>query len=100
MRFKSGRYTGVNRYLLNENGRTMTSSELLDQLNRRGWTQVKGGNPIHPDIDFVANVDGINIHVRAKTKRGMEKRVYAECPKCRGWFEAGHLHQHVEAKHL
>ena len=98
MKFKSGRYTGVQRYLLNDHGYAMSSSELLDALGKNGWP-VKGGKPIPADLDFATSLNGVNIHVRSKQKKGMEKRVFAECPECHTWVEAGHLHQHVEAKH-
>lgn len=94
MKFKSGRYTGVPRYLLNEHGYTMHSSELREAL----------GLPARLPADFTAtrlSRDGVVIEVRAKTKPGMEKRIFAKCPECPDvhWIEAGHLHQHVEAVH-
>lgn len=98
MRFKSGRYTGIVRYLTNDTGRAMTSAALLGALQANGWP-VAPGRAIPAETDFVTSLGGVNIHVRAKQKRRMEKRIYAECPECREWFEAGHLHQHVEARH-
>lgn len=87
MKFKSGRYTGVYRHL------NKSSSQLRDWL----------GLPNRLPADFAASVTkgGLEFVVRPKTKRGMEKRVFVRCPDCSGvnWIEAGHLHQHTEAKH-
>ncbi len=91
MKFKSGRYTGVHRYLLNERGWPMHSSELREYLDL----------PKRLPADFEAEVKrgGLTFHVYPKTKRGMEKRLFVNCPECQREVEAGHLHQHVEAAH-
>lgn len=95
MRARGKRYGGVHRYLLAPGSRwAMTSAQLREHL----------GLPakLPPDFSkFVYTEDGLTIHVRAKTKRGMEKRVFVACPECTGthWVEAGHLPQHLEAHH-
>lgn len=87
MRFKSGRYTGINRHL------RMHSAEL------RAWLGLPSRLP--PDFEWSGTRGGLDFVVRAKTKKGMEKRVFVRCPECPGvhWVEAGHLHQHTEASH-
>lgn len=92
MRFKSGRYTGIVRYLRGR-GHGMHSAELREYL----------GLPsrLPADYEWTGTRDGLDFVVRPKTKRGMEKRLFVRCPECPGvhWVEAGHLHQHVEARH-
>lgn len=88
MRFASGRYTGIHRHLKGH-----TSGSLLAAFGLRP------GHHIPPDHAARRIIDGICVEIRPKTKRGMEKRVFAECPTCGLWFEAGHLHQHTEARH-
>lgn len=94
MRFKSGRVSGVH-YWLVPPGRKwqMTSRELLEALG------LPPGRAIPPDLDLRAEVLGMEVHVRPKTKRGMEKRIFCKCPDCPRWIEAGHIHQHFEAHH-
>lgn len=94
MRFKSGRVTGIRRHLVGVDN----SAKLLAILQSAGWP-VAPGHPIPPTADFRTVVNGVAIHVRAKSRRGMEKRVFAQCPECARWVEAGHLHQHTEAAH-
>lgn len=91
MRFKSGRYTGVQRYLLNANGRAMSSSELREYLDLP--------RKLPPDFEAEVLRGGLRFHVYPKTKCGMEKRLFVGCPECGKEVEAGHLHQHVEAAH-
>lgn len=93
MRFKSGRYTGVQRYLLNAHGFVMHSSELRKYLDLP--------SKLPPNFEASITRGGLDFHVYPKKKRGMEKRVFVRCPECPGnhWVEAGHLHQHVEARH-
>jgi hypothetical protein len=91
MRFKSGRYTGVSRYLLNERGYRMSSSEL------RRYLDLPDRLPADLEAEIVRG--GLTFHVYPKRKRGMEKRLFVNCPECEQEIEAGHLHQHVEARH-
>lgn len=91
MKFKSGRYTGVARHLLNAHGRVMSSSELRAYLDLP--------RKLSPDFEASIMRGGLSFHVYPKTKRGMEKRLFVGCPDCGQEVEAGHLHQHVEARH-
>ena len=74
-------------------GWAMSSSELRAHL----------GLPkrLPADFEWSGTKDGLDFVVRAKQRRGMEKRLFVRCPECPGvhWVEAGHLHQHVEAAH-
>lgn len=90
----SKRYHGVHRYLVKTGSRwAMTSGEILEHFG------LKPGHPIPPTLRDQRVIEGILVEIRPKTKRGMEKRVFARCPECHGYYEAGHLHQHVEARH-
>jgi hypothetical protein len=91
---KGKRYHGVNRYLIAPGGvYPMTSGKILERFG------LKPGHPIPPDYRDQRVIEGVLVEIRPKTRKGMEKRVFARCPECSVYIEAGHLHQHVEARH-
>jgi len=88
------RYHGVHRYLVAPGRRWA-----MDSAQLRAWL----GLPSRLPANYATAVSkgGLDFEVRAKQRRGMEKRVFVKCPECAEpkWLEAGHLHQHVEAVH-
>lgn len=103
MRFSSGRYTGVTRFLRNEHGHAMSSHQILDALGAIG-VPVRGSHPIPKDLEVRATIlDGFDTPTTIVVKRAhgrMGRRVFAVCPECSSEVCAGHLHQHYEAAHL
>lgn len=101
MKTKGKRYGGIDRYLL-KNRRAMHSSALLDAIGAQGHP-VAGRLPIPKDFSVETSVtgdDGTAVVIRIKKSSGrMGRRVFAVCPECGTEVCAGHLHQHVEARH-
>jgi hypothetical protein len=94
VRYRSGRYTGIVRHLaVPGTGRAMRSAEILAEFG------LPPTGPIPANYEDTRYIQGVVVRIRPKARRGMEKRVFARCPDCDRWVEAGHLHQHTEARH-
>lgn len=59
-----------------------------------------------PDNELRGSLNGVALWVLAKgftmvnntptpTKNRIARRTYAQCPKCSGWYCAGHIDQHM-----
>jgi hypothetical protein len=94
------RYAGIARHLQHptQTYRALRSYEILRVFESRGYP-VKESHPIPPDLSAEIYIQDVLVKIRPKTKKGMEKRVFAVCPDCEREVEAGHLHQHTQAMH-
>jgi hypothetical protein len=80
-------------YLKDQHGYPMDSRDLLAALG------LKPGVAIPPDYMDVHRIGEVLVLVLPRSRKGKDgmpnRRVVAECPRCKALVCAGHLHQHV-----